>query len=461
MAYNVTFGLTQKKVNSTSQLYITRATAICNLKTPCDILAPVFTFQGDFPENANYMYVSEWSKYFWITSKTFREGRWEISGRIDALATYKTMIGMSTQFVVRSASAWNGLIADTKCTALSTVSADRTIIDIGMNPSGTYIIGVAGNTGTMYYACTKAQFDQLYRGVFSNSFLESLIAQFANCADSVNAQRTEQQLNPVDMVLYNSLVDPGQYIQSAIWIPFSVGGDDAFINAGITTIGAGKPVGAGQLVYQYNGSIALPLHPQTAALGGWVNGNRGRRATIYAPGVGTATIDMSSCPESIFVGYSVDITGGVTFLARVGGQTIIRTGNVGVQVGLAEIKTDIGGAINSIVSAGAGFAAENPSMFLKGVMDGTKALLPTVDTIATGSGRAIAASTPFIVLDTQTVTFQPDNATTQGKPLCQARTINTLSGYIECDNASLELPGASYDEITEVNGYLNGGFYFE
>ena len=47
-----------------------------------------------------------------------------------------------------------------------------------------------------------------------------------------------------------------------------------------------------------------------------------------------------------------------------------------------------------------------------------------------------------------------------GRPLCKVKQINTLSGYILCTNAECHISG-TLDESSKINGYLNGGFFYE
>ena len=47
-----------------------------------------------------------------------------------------------------------------------------------------------------------------------------------------------------------------------------------------------------------------------------------------------------------------------------------------------------------------------------------------------------------------------------GRPLCSAVTISSLSGYILCENADLDV-AASPTEKDAILSYMNGGFYYE
>jgi len=53
-----------------------------------------------------------------------------------------------------------------------------------------------------------------------------------------------------------------------------------------------------------------------------------------------------------------------------------------------------------------------------------------------------------------------DDIARNGAPLCQERTINTLSGYILCINASVETSG-TYEENQQISNLMNTGFYYE
>ena len=58
------------------------------------------------------------------------------------------------------------------------------------------------------------------------------------------------------------------------------------------------------------------------------------------------------------------------------------------------------------------------------------------------------------------MTVDDENLTELGRPLCQIKQINTLSGYILCSGADAVIPGTQ-DEVQKVNGYLNSGFFWE
>ena len=53
-----------------------------------------------------------------------------------------------------------------------------------------------------------------------------------------------------------------------------------------------------------------------------------------------------------------------------------------------------------------------------------------------------------------------DDVVQLGRPLCEIRVINTLSGFIKCMDAELET-AATKEEKSMVISFLNGGFFYE
>lgn len=67
---------------------------------------------------------------------------------------------------------------------------------------------------------------------------------------------------------------------------------------------------------------------------------------------------------------------------------------------------------------------------------------------------------PDIVVSVQRYGSKDIPSDVAGRPLYKNVKINTLSGFVKCSGASLDIAGFSGDK-EEVNAYLNSGFYFE
>ena len=53
-----------------------------------------------------------------------------------------------------------------------------------------------------------------------------------------------------------------------------------------------------------------------------------------------------------------------------------------------------------------------------------------------------------------------DNNTENGRPLCEVRTVGSLSGYMLCEKADLDTAASPSEKDTIISA-MNGGFYYE
>ena len=65
----------------------------------------------------------------------------------------------------------------------------------------------------------------------------------------------------------------------------------------------------------------------------------------------------------------------------------------------------------------------------------------------------------LVVLDTEDVD-SANYIARWGRPVGEVDSISSHSGYIQCDNASVSMPGTA-TEKDRVNSYLNSGFFYE
>lgn len=91
-------------------------TASGALREGTSIINPVIRISGaNIPslKNANYMYIPEFSRYYFITDiKSVRNGLVEISGHVDVLQTYASQIKNNTAIIKRNSNSWNLYIED-------------------------------------------------------------------------------------------------------------------------------------------------------------------------------------------------------------------------------------------------------------------------------------------------------------------------------------------------------------
>ena len=84
--------------------------------------------------------------------------------------------------------------------------------------------------------------------------------------------------------------------------------------------------------------------------------------------------------------------------------------------------------------------------------------MPKVST--SGANGSFLNQIIYPVLVSEFLRVVPDDNTEFGRPLCQVRVINTLSGYVQCGEDDHQFSGTKA-ENEEINSYLKNGFFYE
>ena len=138
---------------------------------------------------------------------------------------------------------------------------------------------------------------------------------------------------------------------------------------------------------------------------------------------------------------------------------------IGVPISLSQVTRDYIGAVSNVASAVGsaitGVATANPLAVIgvvSGVGNAVEALQPRSNTI--GTTGSYAGLNGDFKLDHQF--FRPVNAdnTHNGRPLCEVRKINTLSGFIIVQDGDVAINGTSTED-QQIRSYLESGFYYE
>ena len=217
------------------------------LKEPCSMLTPEITVNFD-PTGYNYFRVTQWNRFYWITDITHDRGLFIIRGKIDPLASWYDEIGNSTQYILRSASSSNGDVIDSFYPAKATGGLKNTVASMGYNGTGTFVIGVSGSGtsgttggGTTYYEMNPSQMNALIQFLYTDTNF--------GVAGAALEETVKYYFNPL------------QYIVSAMWFPFTLGGDFAdTIKVGWWNTGISANV-ASVFHVPAQVSLSVPVHP--------------------------------------------------------------------------------------------------------------------------------------------------------------------------------------------------------
>lgn len=376
-----------KNHKSTAQPTLTGLTPIsCKLKTPCTLLSPVLEIQ-QAPSTqggmitANYAYLPDFNRYYFITNINFSGNLLILSLKVDVLASWKSAITASSQYVLRSASNYDGTIKDTKY-PIKAVNPNHSItygeqrsnpLQPGSGSYGVFVVGVVSKGGSLsgcvsYYAMSYLVFIDFMLKLFNLN--------------------TQWQGTGTDIAdgLKKAITDPMQYVVSCNWYPYSV---NDFVNRGFASSSYYITVGYDQIqlsaqCYPFDNvlnieftnllSMTLPSHPQAASRGSYLNMEPFSRYYLtFYPFCSLAELDSTKVGGmgTVYLVYTVDLRTGRGILSvctAVNGTTYtdwrpkapirVFEAQIGVPIPVATIHTEMQNMSQFITNVGVAAGSE-------------------------------------------------------------------------------------------------------
>lgn len=462
MALTVKFYSVSKAVNSTA-LPTGEPMAVyeCRMLDACSILRPVILLnvgpQAN-PTGANYAYIAEYKRYYWVTDWTVNRGQWAATLSIDPLASWKEEIGNTYQYVLRSSSESNPSVQDSMYPATSASTWNSA--GPSVNPfahelgSGEYVIGIVGGSGAMgavsYYVMTPAQFQSFGQKLYGDTSIYDIAAE--------------------QIAAFKAQFNPLQYIVYCQWFPFALPKGEALsaVDFGwwqLTTQCYKLPANPIHIV---NTEFALPNHPQFSR-GTYLNKSPYSRYSLIYGTFGDVPLDASALPDTsnrtVNANMQVDLVTGYAILQVTspgGGTLAYASGKIGVDISLAQIAVDYkGAAVQAIQTVGAAIASGGASLLtggLSGISNAIDSLVPQMRTSGSNGSIADYYIMPRIIC--QFITIAAEDNERLGRPLCARRKINTLSGFLQTVDTELQIPATS-GEIDMIKSYMEGGMHFD
>lgn len=420
------------------------------LKDNTSLLNPIFQ-TGSVPANVNYCYVADFGRYYYVSGVSHDGPFCLIECECDVLATYKSQIGSYTAYIERSSSSYDLNVSDAliKSTTQIVQSAITEGNQIGGDYDyyGTLVCMVVGKTGMKKFSLSLADL----AAVFNSSFDATLSAYL----DTTNPFNTvENALQG----LFCSMANPAQYVKSVRWFPMSLSS------------------GSGEIPYfGFVGATASRnIVKDTAEMGCAISkparyyndfrdfDSRFTSCTIFLPGVGSVPLDPKYLQSSaLSCTYYCDINTGACDVELFANQSEI--GHFSCQVG---IDVPIGGTagfnpVSQMFNAGLSALNMNPMGIIGNLRDAiTQTLQPPVNTTGASGNQKIWDARPFVQISVTRLGSTGLPTSQLGREKAAPALISSLSGYVQCSGASVDIPGYS-EEKDRVNGYLNGGFFYE
>ena len=455
-----------KDSNSTKQPTGNGTQFSCNILTPSDIIAPTVEISANDLTGYNYAYIPAFHRYYFIEGITFDSGLWRLALQCDVLATYKTVIGQQTLYVIRAAGAFDGEIRDSYYPPTGDVeyySESEPSFPGYDYSNGVYVLNVMGTETTgasTLYQLTPDNFRKLIEELYTdiNGF---------------------QLSDVVSSVVQKFGGNPTELISGALWFPTSftfVSSTDIPIKVGgwSSTNAVGRkinnPVG-----YLPGFNPTIRAHPQVAR-GRYLNLAPYSKYELYIPACGIINLDTSELMgiNKIYVTRHVDaFTGRMSCIVQTDPDNVgdpnhylaVIEGQWGVPLSLSGTNNGgnfISGAIATIGAVAGAIATGGASAIIGAAAAGINTIAGAIGSAPSNcsTGGAIVAMEEPMRLDTTFYYITGEDNTHNGRPLMQTRQINTLSGFIMVQKGDIPISGTS-TEAEQIKQLLEGGFYYE
>lgn len=493
------FSAFAKKYNSTKRPIGTVDMSLSGkLKQPCSIMQPVINIER-LSQDANpciytYAIIPSFRRFYFVNDWVWNDGLWEVHMTEDVLATYRDQIGNESMYILRTDSTtnFNGEITDMQYPATTDFVIREQLISNVFTTSmeyGIFVVGIiAGDQQSLlpltpdsvgaitYYAMDFLQFNAFKEMLFSNTNLNIM---------GITDPQGNTQITDMSKEVLKTLYNPYQYIASCIYFPFDV----TLIpnSVAVTGIDIGwwhYPTLSATKVLAQTVSVketcTLTDHPQSQppiARGSYLNYAPYTRRTCIGR-FGTIAIDNSFFKSGDVVGlqYVIDIITGQCRLeiealepyqgGYIGPVIGERQFLLGVPIQIAQIGLDyitagahtVSSAAKTLDSFFSGDIGSGIANAANGIANAIAESMPQLETSGTnGSFISPVTQTHFVE---QFYKIVDEDITQKGRPLCEIRQINTLSGYILSADGDMDIT-CFERERQEIKRYLTTGFFWE
>lgn len=507
MAFDVKFALVTKKQNSTLQPaegdYLNLMQYECVLKDGCDILMPVIKIVASdakfSPIVANYCYIPTFNRYYYVTWR-YESRAWWAYLTVDVLASWKSTIGQSTQYILRAQNARDGTITDTQYPITAGINYIRDLWnwDFAKKPEdGWYIVGIISASPTSqgnstYYVFNVAQFNLFRSKLFSDvSYLG---------------------ISDISAELQKALVNPLQYVSSCKWSPVKPpvsATNYTYIRIGYWELtGFDCQVLSDQAYSTITHTFTVPQHPQSAIRGNWLNLSPYTEHTLFLPTVGAISIEPSTLTSTkLLLQLSIDFVTGKCETILYTYQTVndfettfkiySATQSILCDIAISQLTQTLskegailtaGGAAFASLGMAAGQMGGNSNPYLQSGSASVNAWgavhqfqhsfvdpanagahAPNIANAALTAGRTLGTfgtsesvyqfrQNPVLV--SRFARVADESLSKYGAPVMANWVISQLGGYILCGSPTLSGPFTA-EEHALILAYMSGGFYYE
>ena len=463
------------------------------IKDPSSATSPRLELDISNPTAYNYVHIPAFgNRYYFITDWISDHNRWICDCTVDVLATYRSDILTSYQYVLRSASERNPYIADSSYP----MDTSTVIARIGVGTTGgpnpffglnrCYVLAISnGNTtpqinGVQYLVCNYDQLREIMYGTLNGNSDYWDPGASSGVSDSI----------------FRSIVNPLQYFGEAYLLPIDVTSSqlsNVLSNVTNNQLKVGSwtvPYSGSQLrafnqdalggyVYTHSVDVDLPFHPQRSDHGEWVTASPYSRYYLYAGIYGLIQLDTSYITQiglgidhfTVTLTVNVDFKGNtaLTVTAASGdytGAILAKSyASAAVPISLTQTKNNTLGWISQGAGVvGAAMSGNIPGVIsgTAGLISGTESLMNKPETKGIQGATACVYEPWYIQAEFHNVVCRDSELPMNiiGYPLCETKLLSELTGFCQTSEPWLDLDcyASEYDAIM---GLMTDGFYIE
>lgn len=426
-------------------------------------------------DDYDYNYMSFLGKYYYINDIVMGNNDiLELHCKKDPLATYRTQIRNSTQYVVRSTHTadLNGYINDTAYAMTNEVSTAHVIAGDSTwfgSTMGTAVIGVLGpNAGdtTTYYEMSTLTLTALIQTLYGIDVTQQL------------------SIASIELGLLKTLYDPIKYMTSCILLPYAYSstGNTNTIKTGYIDL----PIGSGVSVKKINSNedrvftatIAYGNHPQAGTRGHYLNNSPYTQRVLSVLPFGTFNLDCSKLNDyehKVRLRAVCNKSDGNTVLevytipdssSNIHNVLFYSNAQLGVHVPLyqsdsifKQTYSMMGAQVGAVGGVLSGNFASLPGTAMQWCGAVNTAHAPEVHMVGGASGSFIVTSENTPAMDSTYYQVTPiDN--NLGVMVCDNKQLSAVPGFNICQNSKIDISGTDADR-EYIRNIMNTGIIIE
>lgn len=491
MSVTVTLYSFTKRENSTKQPVGSGTDYSCVMLDDTSLMNPTFKLSiASNPIGKNYAYVSDFNRYYFINDISTYQGFWYISCECDVLASFKSEISAGQHYVLRSSHSYDGSITDNmypaKAVAHEQTSSPAEGDPFDWTSNHSYVLGIVGKASADMY-----QIGSLVYYHMDETALRYFLEWLMDNVDQWSGLNGEYSQG-----VQKALINPMQYIKSCMVVPVAPPDADSqhrpsTINFGYYQYSVGGAaygkvaclLASTPMAYESD-IILISKHPLAATRGSYLNCQPFSSYDFHFGPFGDIPLDpmVLNKNSNIFMSLAYDLTSGLCRMVLKGNEALTNeilfngTAQVGVNInlsqvyvdGLAQTKVETDAIFSMAGAVANGITNMNPVSALvgvgqaatSGIQDATRLDYPIVSGLPNGGALLSFHDTWNIYLLHKYYDIVDEDLAEWGRPLCTYAVISTLSGFILCSGAHCQITGTQ-EEAIKINGYLNGGFFYE